>query len=125
MPVRRNKGSLDLYSDGKVSGQSDHSESNSLLEWVRERQGRPAPQRLSPKRQAARKAPVQVSESSVDDEMTYVAPRNFLTQPMQEPSDYEPSNSEYDEAELLEDAEEREGPEDVQMPDDETYSEEE
>lgn len=73
VPVRRNKGSLDLYSEGKVSDLGD-SEDNSaerdLQKWVQERQG------LDPTRQSpSRKRPERVRkayESSEDDnEMTY------------------------------------------------------
>ena len=82
LPARRRKGSLDLYSAGKVSGDGEAEDKDSLEKWVKQHSERQVQQR------------VESASVSDDHEMTYQGPGNFLTQPIQEPSDFEDEEEE-------------------------------
>ena len=130
VPHRRNKGSLDLFSDeeenakliGKHSdanSEGDNSAEDDLKKWIQERNDKKPPQNESPSRSSRRQSGSRRSrhieepsleEESEDNEMTYQCPPAGInhTQPCAEPSDYEESDAElenddqeYDPAEVF------------------------
>ena len=107
LPLRRNDGSLSLYSEEKKSGkhsgasadENDSAEAE-LEAWVRERQQRTSPRRKSPVNQTRK-----LSSSDEDSEMAYNGQMNF-TQPIERHSEYSDSkskgsNSEYNVSEVM------------------------